>query len=287
MKRIATYALALLAVACRSPLPGADVHDDEESDGSSSTSSTSTSSETSTSESDDTGETGGTTGFVPDLVEPPVDCDPISQNCPDGEKCVVYSSNGGGFDDHKCVPVLGDQAPGEPCIYGGTTEATDDCDETSACWDVQTVDEQAVGVCRAFCTGTPDEPECPITHSCLVGSDLGAYVCVPDCDPIYQTCNEGLACYWVVEEFNCLFTTLNIPTGEPCADIDECAAGNVCVAAEELPSCAGESCCSPWCALEQGDVQCAAIPGTTCEPFFEEGAAKPGYENVGVCTVPP
>jgi hypothetical protein len=227
-----------------------------------------------------------TWAFVPDyedsFMEP---CDTFAQDCPDGEKCVPYGSTGGNWDDHKCVPIMGDQAPGEPCISGGVVEGTDDCDGTSYCWDVQDVDGEPVGTCAAFCTGTPDDPQCPPGSACTITSDSTITLCIFSCDPTLQDCGAGLACYWANDGFNCIFTTQDIPAGQPCGFINDCALGLSCLAAEVLPACEGESCCSPFCDIDFGDAQCDAVPGTSCVPFFEVDPI-PGYEHVGVCIVP-
>jgi hypothetical protein len=290
-------ALALLAIACGPPQLTSDADADAESGESSSSSSSSSSSETSTTESSSTEtsttepsstEANDTWDFVPEYdVWEATECDSFMQDCPDGEKCVPYGSTGGNWDALKCVPVTGDNAPGEPCTYGGVVEATDDCDATSHCWDVHDINGEAIGVCTPFCTGTADMPECPPGSQCLISGSGVINLCISTCDPFLQDCGEGLACFWANNGFNCIFTTQDIPSGEPCGYINDCAKGNICVTAETLPSCAGAACCSPWCQLGQGDLPCEVIPESTCVPFFEQGMAPPGYENVGVCLLPP
>jgi hypothetical protein len=285
-------ALALLVLACGPPKLTGDVDADADAESDDETSSSSSSSETSTTQTSasETGstETTGDWTFVPELdVWETIECDSFAQDCPDGEKCVPYGSTGGNWDALKCVPVIGDQAPGEPCTYGGTVDATDDCDATSHCWDVQDVDGEAIGTCTAFCTGTADMPECPPGSQCLVSGSGVINLCIPTCDPILQDCNGGLACFWANNGFNCIFTTSDIPSGEPCGFINDCAQGNGCITAEALPSCAGSACCSPWCLLGDGDLPCEVLPGSTCVPFFEQGMAPPGYEHIGICLLPP
>jgi hypothetical protein len=280
--------LALALLACGPPKFGSA--SDESSDGgtsgepsSESTSSESTSSESTTETETSTSESGEPT-FVPELDTVIVnECDLQAQDCPVGEKCVPYASTGSTWDASKCVPVMGDQPPGEPCSYGGVVEATDDCDATSFCWDVQDIDGELIGICRAFCIG--EDLECPPGSVCWY-HDGALSFCIPTCDPLAQDCGAGLGCFWANNGFNCIFTTQDLALGEPCGYINDCAAGLGCLTAEVFPACAGAACCGAWCDVALGDAPCEIMPGTVCEPFFEDGMAPPGYEQVGVCILP-
>jgi hypothetical protein len=224
--------------------------------------------------------------FVPKSDQPTrPSCDPFMQDCREGEKCVPYT-NGNNWDANKCVPVTGDQSPGEPCIYDGVREGTDDCDATSMCWNVEEVDDALVGECAPFCVGSADQPECPEGSYCPISGAGTITVCIPTCDPVVQDCDEDLACYWIGEEFACVFTTQDIPIGEPCGFVNDCAAGLMCASSESLPACDGASCCVAFCELELGDAQCEAVLGTSCVSFFEAGQAPPEYEHVGICILP-
>lgn len=219
-------------------------------------------------------------GFVPDLDLPnSSECDVFMQDCMAGEKCVPYASGGGSWDANKCVPVMGDGMVGEACFYSGVVEATDDCDENSACWDVN---DQGVGTCTAFCSGTPMAPICAAGTSCLQGNNGSIAFCVEGCNPITQECPMGEGCFWANDAFACVFTGGDIPTGESCGFINDCAAGNMCVSGESLPNCAGNNCCAAFCDLDCGMGVCAE-PGTQCVPFFEMGQAPVGSADVGVC----
>jgi hypothetical protein len=241
----------------------------------------------SSTESDSTTTMTTEAGFVAanDHQVPP-SCNEYTQDCPDGEKCVPYASSGNNWDAFKCVAIMGDQATGEPCTYGGIVEASDDCDEISGCWNVQDLEGEALGTCHAFCTGTADNPECPEGTSCtLSGSGVPAY-CIPICDPVAQDCDPGLGCYYGGGGFQCLISPQNIPAGEPCGFTNDCAPGLMCLDGELLPACNGSACCGRFCNLDLGDAQCEATPGTACEPYFENGTAPLGLEHVGVCIVP-
>ncbi len=208
-------------------------------------------------------------------------CDPWAQDCPEGEKCVPYSSDGGaGWNDVKCVPILGDQAPGEPCVYTGVVDATDDCDATSWCFTAE-----GAGICHSFCTGSLEFPECPAGFQCLLDADGDINVCLQDCDPLVQDCGDDLVCVWTGSNFACVIPAQNLPVGEPCVFANDCELGLQCIEGA-VPDCAGQTCCTPFCEVSLGDGQCGALPGTACVAFFAEGEAPPGLENVGLCVVP-
>jgi hypothetical protein len=251
------------------------------SDDESSTTSTST---TSTSTTDTTSE--DSSSFIPndDMPGELCMCDTFAQDCPEGEKCVPFSFEGGVWDCVKCVPVLGDQAVGESCFYDGIIAGTDNCDAASWCWNV---DENGEGVCHLFCTGAADMPECPPMSQCTISGSGVINICISTCDPVVQNCPDGTACYWTSFDFNCVVTTIDIPTGDPCGFVNDCALGNMCVDEAALPECEGASCCANFCDLDIGDSQCGGTPGTACVAFFEANRAPPEYEHVGLCILPP
>lgn len=275
-----------LTLACTSrPL----AHDDEAA-GSSDTASETTGESTSTSESSSepsTTDTDTSPFFIPLSDVDPSECDPFAQDCPVGEKCVPASTDvDPDFDVNKCVPVLGDQAAGEPCVYGGYVESTDDCDESSFCFEVMEVAGELLGTCRSFCEGTADTPLCPPGTFCPIMAEGSLILCIPTCDPIAQDCDEGLGCFWGSYAFLCIVPTEDIPAGEPCGYLNDCALGHLCVDATALPSCAGSACCTQFCNLPDGDAGCVAQPGTVCAAFFEMGMAPEDYEHVGLCIIP-
>jgi hypothetical protein len=250
--------------------------------------------ETGESSSDGTDDDGSTstgleetTGFIMTPDGGPVEstCDPFMQDCPEGEKCVPWGSSGAEWDANKCVMVTGSGQPGDVCTWGGIVEATDDCGADSICWDVMDVDGQLIGVCTPFCGGTADAPICEPGTSCIIANDGSVTLCLKTCDPLLQDCGAGLACFYAVSDFNCIFTTQDIPTGEPCGYINDCAAGNYCADAAALPACNGSACCASFCDFSDPNAMCPTA-GTECVSFFEEGMAPPGYEDVGVCILP-
>jgi hypothetical protein len=209
----------------------------------------------------------------------------LAQDCPDGQKCVPYPSDAG-YDTNKCVPVLGDGAPGESCTPGDA-EGTDDCDASSVCWRLGEVGGVVSGTCQPLCTGSEEQPSCPDGWYCSVYGDDVRYICTWLCDPIAQNCPEGEDCYLTDNNtFACVWDG-NTSIGEGCMGYtNDCEPGLVCVDAEELPGCLDFTCCTSFCDVALGEEQCEAVPGTMCVPLFAEGHAPVGLENVGTCVVP-
>lgn len=247
------------------------------------TSSGETGSDTASSTETSSADTSDEAQIIPKDDVMPEDCDPYQQDCPEGEKCVPYGPENGSGWENKCVPIMGQGEPGDPCWY---VDATDDCGEGSVCWAVEDVNGELVGTCHALCGGSPDNPECPDGSICAMGADSSLAVCTIPCDPLLQDCPNALGCYWTSFEFQCVTPTLDLPTGAPCGFINDCAIGHNCTAAEALPSCDGSACCAPFCELGLGDEQCEALPGTSCLPLASEGQAPAGNEHVGLCISP-
>jgi hypothetical protein len=201
-------------------------------------------------------------------------CDPIAQNCPEGEKCVAYASQGGTWDATKCVPLTGDNMLGEACMSAGVVESTDDCDENGMCFGF---DDEGQGTCYGFCG--PDET-CPDSQTCFIANDESIALCLDTCVPHHsENCAAGTVCEWAQDVYMCL-PTLSLPPDSPCFPGDYCSLGQACVPASELDSCAGESCCSDWCDTSEPDL-CA--PPLTCQPAWPQGQAPAGLETAGVC----
>jgi len=78
--------------------------------------------------------------------------------------------------------------------------------------------------------------------------------------------------------------------GDPCEYINACDPGLICIGAAAFADCAsGNGCCTEICdtTSDEGDAQCTGAPqGQTCQSWYEEGAAPPGYEDVGACALP-
>ena len=246
----------------------------------------------STSTGESTSTEGGMIPFVPDddFAAAYGECDPWQQDCPEGEKCVPYGSTGGPhYDAQKCVQITNDGMAGDECTYAGIVEGNDSCDADSFCWPTQGPEDQLVGHCTAFCTGTPDDPMCPAEYSCLISNDGSINFCVPECNPLdpEPTCANDWSCHYQESPgiFGCWLG--DVGEGETCVGgdqlYDDCGEGLTCYDGEHLPMCEGDRCCAAFC--DVSDPMCNA-PGTTCTTLWENAMAPPGYENLGVCIVP-
>ena len=118
---------------------------------------TQASGEESTETSADSEVTSSFTDFVPDTPPPPPSCNLWLQDCPEGEKCTPYVSSGHTWDVLKCVPILGDQAPGEACVYEA---ALDDCDGSGMCFNAQLT----IVVSPPIASSTASTPACAVAQ---------------------------------------------------------------------------------------------------------------------------
>lgn len=266
-----------------------------EAQGSSTTSSGST-----TGTHAESSDSDSTCGFICDDTEAPcqlapgldgqlrcVECDPWAQDCPKGQKCTAWASDGGAaWDANRCVEVATDpHKPGEPCtVEGSAVSGIDDCELASMCWNVDP--DTLTGTCVALCEGSPRDPTCPEPNTlCRVSGSGVLNVCLPTCNPLAVDCPQGQVC---VDSgfgpFTCVFGSPG-PVGAPCEFVNACDPGLACIPSELVPGCdlGSASCCSPYCSLAA-----PACPDgdEVCQPWFEQGQAPAGYEDVGVCALP-
>jgi hypothetical protein len=221
---------------------------------------------------------GGSAGF---------ECDIWAQDCPDGEKCNIWANDGGSsWNATKCVPVMPEpDAESEPCIvYGESWSGLDSCELGSFCWDMDP--ETGFGLCVAFCVGSEANPTCADPDKSCVGKDF--MLCLPVCSPIDQDCPVGCACYPVNDEFQCFPVATEDDSGhygDECEFVNVCQPGLFCANPEAVPACVSSGCCSRFCDLAAPD--CPAVDeGVECVPWYEEGQAAPGLDNVGACAIP-
>ncbi|RMG98163.1 MAG: ribulose phosphate epimerase [Deltaproteobacteria bacterium] len=221
-------------------------------------------------------------------------CDPVAQDCPEGEKCTAYSTDGDGppaapWNANKCVPVMGMGQAGDSCdIEGGKYTGVDDCDVGLIC--LQTDDDGKGGACVAFCEPgmTCEDPNA----ECAVYNDGSLPICLVTCDPLLQDCPQGQGCYAAAGggAFICFkFSGMAGEglQGDECNYVNACSPGTACLAPESVSGCGAQGgCCSPYCDLTDPNADAGCQQGEMCVSWFEMGMAPPGLEDVGVCAIP-
>ena len=218
------------------------------------------------------------------------ECSLWEQDCPRGEKCMPWANDGGSaWNATRCSPIAENPAGvGEPCVVEGSgVSGIDDCELGAMCWYVDP--ETNEGTCVALCVGTPENPMCeqPATYCAQSSGPLA--LCLPTCNPLSpEDCHEGQTCIPGFSDFTCA----PIPGdttgyGEPCEFINECAPGLACLDGETV-GCEDASCCAAFCDLTAGNPNPScpdAAMGQTCVPWYQDGKAPVGYENLGVCVL--
>lgn len=221
-------------------------------------------------------------------------CDVFLQDCADGEKCNPWANDGGAhWNAFACFPVDDNAGSfGDECLVEGSgTSGVDNCALGALCWDVDP--ESNAGTCTELCQGTADDPVCTTPGtSCVTFIYDSIPLCLPVCDPLLQDCGDGEACA-PLAAFNFLIETDTVfgcvpdiaedsgDFGDLCNLEGECNAGFACTAS--VPGCPEDqdNCCSPFCDL----TEVSPCPDLlTCVPWFEEGLAPIGLENVGLCS---
>jgi hypothetical protein len=226
-------------------------------------------------------------GFICETDMPLDGCDVFAQDCPEGQKCApVIPDGGGAWNWARCVPVLGTDAPGEPCTSENVDDGLDSCAKGAICWGV---DMQGDGTCFAQCAGSPGAPICPKSSICTVAGDGFLALCVPTCDPLVQDCEVGEACYPIDDHFECVPDASGDvgKANEPCELINVCEAGLFCgdpmfVGAGCAPGSMG--CCTPFCVFPGGDCP---NPDQQCVQWFDPLTLPEGDPrlDIGACGV--
>lgn len=205
-----------------------------------------------------------------------------------------WSNNGDGiWNATRCSPIDDNPAqPGDECsVEGSGVSGIDNCEGGSMCWDVD--GETNTGTCAAMCTGDESNPLCEDPDTTCVNVNDGAIVlCLPQCDPLLQDCDEGQACYGVGEnDYTCVPDASGEmgAYGDSCGIIlNACDPGLYCAAAATVPNCQGtEGCCSEFCDLDSpdGNDQCSGVlEGQECVALTAD--PQPGFEAVGGCAIP-
>ncbi len=214
-------------------------------------------------------------------------CSILNPDCPEGTKCMPWANDGGSsWNALKCAPLDPDPVgPGEVCKAESGVSGIDNCDAQSMCWDVD--HETKEGVCVARCTGTSyEDATCEPGFDCWIDQGAVLLLCIPGCDPLLQDCPGDDLCIPSGERFICVLDASGEAGlyGDPCEYANACKPGLYCLSPEYVEGCQAAGCCTPFCDTDKA-LMC---PGATqeCIPWFEEGMAPPGYENVGICGIP-
>lgn len=217
------------------------------------------------------------------------ECSLWDQDCAAGSKCAPYDSNNDVVHDSaRCVPVAGGAGQaGDDCqIEGSLASGLDDCDIGLLCWNT---DELNQGSCVELCSGSPLAPMCSEGLVCDVSNGGALPLCLKPCDPLTPSCPNGQIC---LPSNDGLFLCDVDASGDQGAYGDECAFVNVCdqglycAAGQAVPGCKSAGCCTEYCDLAVGGAGCSGAPQQECVPYYDPGTAPPGYENVGLCSIP-
>lgn len=199
------------------------------------------------------------------------ECSFWEQDCPRGEKCAIWQSIAA------CAPIEPDPAlPGEVCERYA---CGDECDATSWCFRTP---GESTGVCRPFCTGTAEAPQCPRGSRCAGALTTAASaewlpVCLAECDPLVDDCGDpSTVCTLSAIEsaFVCL------PTNEIYGPLEDCSPHSpygVCDSGWHCVEEAGGNLCRRLCELEAAEP-CPAL-GQICAEAFDD----PDLAHLGVC----
>ena len=244
------------------------------------------------------GSSEGEVMFIMDPDTPDVPyCNSWDNDCPRGEKCTFWASNGGGaWDSTRCVPLVDNpDGLGEACeVTDGAASGLDTCDAQMMCWDVDSATN--LGHCIGLCIGSASDPTCADScSSCVVGGGPLA-LCLHQCHPVLQDCPDGEACYPLGDTFACAPNVSGDKgrAGEACEYVNGCDPGTLCRSPDTWPPGACDPrayCCIPTCDTQAAD-SCPNTPeGVVCVPWYAEDQAPPATEchdwsDVGLCTLP-
>ena len=213
------------------------------------------------------------------------DCDVFAQDCPPGQKCAATDN----WSIAECVPVGGDQQPGDACTTPeGPSAGIDDCEAGAMCFgaDVDTLQ----GTCVALCTGTADDPVCAADLTCLIANQGVLNLCVPVCDPLLADCPGDDLCVPNGQQFVCVYDASG-DTGQlndPCDFVNSCDKGLACVNTNMASSACmniANGCCQPFCDFVK--MEPCPNPDQKCVQWFDPMMPiPPGSEDVGVCGIP-
>lgn len=226
----------------------------------------------------------------PDGGDGTLECNPWTQDCPVGERCLPDSSDGNSpWETNTCFRVRDEPRQlGEGCgvSHGDQFNDNDNCDVGLICQ----------GRCVKLCTGSPDAPICDVPNTrCLMPDDGFENVCLDldFCDPLLQDCPAGDPCvpyYYDTDHFACTTPWEDKQEFDACWHVDSCVPGLACVGSEFAVECVPDvsggklsGCCLAYCDLSAPNCVGA---GAQCIPWSTDGMPAPGLDHVGFCGIP-
>lgn len=245
----------------------------------------------------DTGTDGSTSGFIKpsDMPGGVKECNIwVPDDCPEGEKCMPWDNmNTGSWNSTKCAPVDANPgAEGDDCTAEGNgLQGVDTCGAGLLCWFL---DAENKGKCIDMCKGSEDNGMCDDGQICDVSNDGVLILCLQECDPLVQSCSDGLICFFspFSNTFICDFDASGElgAYGDPCEYINVCDYGLFCADTSAVPpgqACEGAAgCCTPYCDLTMENTCPGKDGGQECVPWYNDGQAPPGQEDIGACAIP-
>lgn len=215
------------------------------------------------------------------------ECDMWLQDCPDGMKCMPFTSEASLYlGATHCIPVPARPAQyEEPCTRTGTKDTpSDNCARGLVCW----AGDGDQGHCVSLCGGSHSQPICPANHGCATLNQAGTLnICHRRCDPLAPSCLPGSTCYLFNETSEELFCVdaldpMQLDYGGPCVADPQCGPGLLCVAHVHVPGCQSSTCCTAFCELSGGADVCPDAPQQTCRALGEWW--PPQFGHVGFCS---
>jgi hypothetical protein len=226
--------------------------------------------------------------FVSPDMGATIACDIYDDDCPAGEKCTPYASDGGIRPDATHCITLAEFPAGNGAmcsVQGWTASGDDDCDRGLYCvvYDAETLE----GTCTPFCSAA-DEGDlvCDAPATCVGNPDIIPRLCLTDCNPLEQNCPSDRGCYRVNDHFVCLDDASGPAGGygESCFFTNDCDPGMFCADPPEFFECPhAMGCCTPFCDADDLDFECPGAPEHMCVRLFGEGEGPPGLNHVGAC----
>jgi hypothetical protein len=199
----------------------------------------------------------GTGPFIDDLLIADLSCSSDSQ-CDDKNGCTKDTCDGTtGQCKATTITATCDDGnactTGDTCASGGCAGTVKVCDDKNPC--TKDSCDSKTGSCVA--TALPDGQACSDGDACTIGDACIAAQCVS-----VPKCNDGNPCTAdVCNPATLACTTVNLPDGATCTDLDACTASDVC-----------------------GAGKCAGTPGSACSALVEDAF---GCGEVGTWALSP